>query len=80
MDVQLTEFSSVDEQQLPTNGSHAGFDDFLVDSNYASLLSLLVLIMPWVNYVTYCRPKVLGFFMTLILQLFFWSQRPHTCK
>jgi hypothetical protein len=38
MDVELTTFSCVDEQQLPTNGSHLCFDVFQMDSNYLYLI------------------------------------------
>jgi hypothetical protein len=71
MGIESTTFSEMDAQQLPMNGSHLGFDDFKMDSNFAWLLCSLVSTMAWVIYITYYNSRVFGYFMTRLLNRLF---------
>lgn len=71
MDFELTTILNMDAQQLPMNGSHINLDDFKMDSNFAWLLCSLVSIMAWVIYITYYNSRVIGYFITRLLNHFF---------
>jgi hypothetical protein len=71
MDFESTTFSNMDAQQLPMNGSHISLDDFKMDSNFAWLLCSLVSTMAWVIYITYYNSRVIGYFITRLLNRLF---------
>jgi hypothetical protein len=71
MDFELTTISNMDAQQLPMNGSHINLDDFKMDSNFAWLLCSLVSTMAWVIYISYYNSRVVGYFITRLLNHLF---------
>lgn len=81
MALELTTFSNMDAEQLPMNGSRLNFNDFKMDSNFAWLLCSLVSTMAWVIYITYYNSRVIGYFMTRLLnRLFFREGYMHVGK
>lgn len=71
MDLEFTTISNMDAQQLPMNGSHINLDDFKMDSNFAWLLCSLVSTMAWVIYISYYNSRVIGYFITRLLNHLF---------
>ena len=59
-----------DAQSSPWNLTNIHFEDLKMDSNFAWLLCSLVSAMAWVIYITHYDSRVIGFFITRLLNRF----------
>ncbi|XP_069702783.1 bridge-like lipid transfer protein family member 1 isoform X3 [Periplaneta americana] len=69
MEPEIVTISSMDAKALHMNASH--LEDIKMDSNFAWMLCSLVSTMAWVIYITYYNSRVIGYFITRLLNRLF---------